>query len=97
MVRNRHGNKYKIEVEASSLDEVKDAVQTGADIIMLDNMNRDMIIESIKIINGRSKIEISGNMDEEKIMMLRDLEIDYISIGALTHSVRAFDISMKFE
>ena len=96
MVREKHGRRYTVEVEASTPAEAAEALSSGAEIIMLDNMDRGMIMESVEIIGGRAKIEISGNMDEEKILMLRDLRIDYISLGALTHSVRAFDLSMKF-
>jgi len=95
-VRKMHGEKYKIEVETTSITEVEQAVKAGADIIMLDNMNREMMKESIDIINKKAKIEISGNMDIDKIREIMDLNVDYISIGALTHSVEAFDLSMKF-
>lgn len=96
-VRNAWQDRFKIEVETTTLDEVKEAVDSNVDIIMLDNMDKERMKEAIKIINKQAKIEISGNMNEEKINMLKDLEIDYISIGALTHSVKAFDLSMKFE
>jgi len=96
-VRERYAHSFKIEVEATTVSEVSEALYSGADIIMLDNMDRKTMEESIEIIGGRAKTEISGNMTEEKITALKDLRVDYISIGALTHSVSAFDLSMKFE
>lgn len=95
-IRNNYDSRFRIEVEASTIDEVIEAAAATVDIIMLDNMNRSMMEESVKIISGKCKIEVSGNMDEEKIKSLRDLKIDYISAGGLTHSVNAFDLSMKF-
>ncbi len=96
-VRKKWGKKYTVEVETTDLDEVREALESGADIIMLDNMDRSMTAEALKIIDKRAKVELSGNMDKEKISSLRDLPADYISIGGLTHSVEAFDLSMKFE
>ena len=95
-VKSEHGKKYPIEVEATNLDEVREALDSGADIIMLDNTDRKTMQEACELIRGKSKIEISGNMDEERIGEIMDLSIDYISIGALTHSVKAFDLSMRF-
>ena len=95
-VREEYGTRYRIEVETTSLDEVREAASAGADIIMLDNMGRDSIVEAIGIIEGRAKIEVSGNIDEYRIHDLVDLRIDFISMGSLTHSARAFDFSMKF-
>lgn len=96
-VRAKWGSQYRIEVETSNIDEVQQAIDSRADIIMLDNMNKDQMQKAVALINKRAKIEISGNMSEEKIREMSDLEIDYISIGALTHSVEAFDLSMKFK
>ena len=95
-VRKKYGDKYKIEVEAKNLDQVQEAVDTGADIIMLDNMDMETMSKAAGIVSKRALIEVSGNVDEERIKELSLLEIDYISIGALTHSVRAFDFSMEF-
>ena len=95
--KNIYGSSFTIEVETTNLTEVEEAITSKADIIMLDNMNKDTMKKAITIINKKAKIEVSGNMDEEKINHIKDLEIDFISIGALTHSVKAFDISMKFE
>lgn len=76
----------KIEVEVESLDMVRQAVEAGADIIMLDNMDHDVMKEAIEIIDGRAEIEVSGNVTKENISKLVDLGVDYISSGALTHS-----------
>ena len=85
----------KIEVEVESLDMVKEAVETGADIIMLDNMTHEQIKEAIDFISGRAEVEVSGNVTKENIAKLTDLGVDYISSGALTHSAPIMDISMK--
>lgn len=85
----------KIEVEVENLKMVKEAVECGADIIMLDNMSIEEIKEAIKIINKRAKIECSGNVSKENIKTLANLGIDYISSGALTHSAPILDISLK--
>ncbi len=85
----------KIEVEVETLDMVKEAVEAGADIIMLDNMSHDMMKEAVAIIDGRAEIEISGNVTRENIAKLIDLGVDYISSGALTHSAPIMDISLK--
>ncbi|MFC1669637.1 carboxylating nicotinate-nucleotide diphosphorylase [Spirochaetota bacterium] len=96
-IRSKYGDKFKIEVETTNIEEVLEAVESKAHIIMLDNMDRKKMEESISLINGRAQIEVSGNIDEDKIIDISDLKIDFISIGALTHSVRAFDLSMKFD
>ncbi|MCI9125900.1 MAG: carboxylating nicotinate-nucleotide diphosphorylase [Eubacterium sp.] len=85
----------KIEVEVENLDMVKEAVEAGADIIMLDNMDHDVMKEAVEIIAGRAEIEISGNVTRENISKLIDLGVDYISSGALTHSAPIMDISLK--
>lgn len=85
----------KIEVEVETLDMVKEAVEAGADIIMLDNMTHDTMQEAIKIIDGKAEIEISGNVTKEKIASISDLGVNYISSGALTHSSAIMDISLK--
>lgn len=95
-VKSAHGKKYRIEVETTNLDEVREALDSGVDTIMLDNTDRKTMQEACELIRGKAKIEISGNIDEEKIGDIVDLSIDYISIGALTHSVKAFDLSMRF-
>ena len=85
----------KIEVEVESLEQVKEAADAGADIIMLDNMDVDTMKEAIKIIDGRAKTECSGNVTKENISKLTDIGVDYISSGALTHSAPILDISLK--
>ena len=85
----------KIEVEVENLDMVKEAVEAGADIIMLDNMSDEMLKEAIGIIDGKAEIEVSGNVTAENIERLKNLGVDYISSGALTHSAPIMDISLK--
>jgi nicotinate-nucleotide pyrophosphorylase (carboxylating) len=85
----------KVEVEVETLEQVEDAVMAGADIIMLDNMDIPLMRLAIEKIAGRAKIEISGNITEETVPALRSLSIDYISLGRLTHSAQAMDISLR--
>ncbi len=85
----------KIEVEVENLDMVREAVEAGADIIMLDNMTPDMMKEAIRIIDGRAETECSGNVTRENVEQLLDIGVDYISSGALTHSAPILDISLK--
>lgn len=85
----------KIEVETENLQMVKDAVEAGADIIMLDNMSHDEMADAMKIIDGRAEVEVSGNVTKENIAALADLGVNYISSGALTHSAPILDISLK--
>lgn len=85
----------KIEVEVETLDMVKDAVEAGADIIMLDNMDHDMMAEAIRIIDGKAEVEVSGNMTKENLAKLSGLSVNYVSSGALTHSAPIMDISLK--
>ena len=85
----------KIEVEVENLAMTREAVEAGADIIMLDNMDHDTMAEAIEIIGGKAEIEISGNVDEAKVEMIRDLKVDYVSSGALTHSSPILDLSLK--
>ena len=82
-------------METEDLDMVREAVEAGADIIMLDNMDHDTMAEAIRIIDGRADTEVSGNVTAENIAKLVDLGVDYISSGALTHSAPILDISMK--
>ena len=85
----------KIEVECQNLDMVKEAVEAGADIIMLDNMTHEMMRQAIEIIDGRAETECSGNVTLENAPKLVDLGVDYISSGALTHSAPIMDLSLK--
>ena len=85
----------KVEVEVETLEQVKEAADAGADIIMLDNMDIDTMKKAIEIIDGRCQTECSGNVTKENIDRLTDIGVDYISSGALTHSAPIMDISMK--
>ena len=85
----------KIEVETENLDMVREAVEAGADIIMLDNMTPDEMAEAIRIIDGRAETECSGNMTKENIATITKLGVDYVSSGALTHSAPILDLSLK--
>ena len=87
----------KIEVETTTVEEVNEALTTGVDVIMLDNMSNTQMAECVKIINGRTKVEASGNMTSQRLKEVAETGVDFISIGALTHSVIAFDISMNIE
>lgn len=86
---------HKIEVEVENLDMVKEAVEAGADIIMLDNMSPEQMKEAIRIIDGRAETECSGNVTKENIQKILDVGVDYVSSGALTHSAPIMDISLK--
>lgn len=85
----------KIEVEVEDLAMVKEAVEAGADIIMLDNMDHDTMAQAMAIIDGKAEVEVSGNMTEENLAKLSGLGVDYVSSGALTHSAPIMDISLK--
>ena len=85
----------KIEIETETLEQVKEAVEAGADIIMLDNMDVATMKEAVRIIDGRAKTECSGNVTKENIANIIDSGVDYVSSGALTHSAPIMDISMK--
>ena len=87
----------KVEVETRTLEEVEQAAASGADIILLDNMKPQMMKESVKIIAGRAKTEASGNISLRNIRAAAETGVDFISIGALTHSVRSLDISLEYE
>jgi len=86
----------KIEVEAETLKQVAQALGAGADIIMLDNMELEEMAEAVKMVAGRALTEASGNMGERDLRAVAETGVDYISIGALTHSAKALDISLKF-
>jgi len=84
-----------IEVETETLAQVKEALDAGADIIMLDNMQADMMTQAVRLISGRALTEASGNMGERNLREIAETGVDFISVGALTHSVKALDISLK--
>jgi len=94
--KNYNNSEIQIEVETTTLNEVKEAIDTNIAIIMLDNMSLDNIKEAVRIINGRARIEVSGAISIDKLARLSKLDIDFVSIGALTHSFKACDISMNF-
>jgi nicotinate-nucleotide pyrophosphorylase (carboxylating) len=94
-LREKIGHTVKIEVETRTLEEVKEALSAGADIIMLDNMDNDTMAEAVKIVDKKALLEASGNLTPERLRSVALLGVDILSIGALTHSVTAFDISMR--
>ncbi|MBS7360204.1 MAG: carboxylating nicotinate-nucleotide diphosphorylase [Oscillospiraceae bacterium] len=96
-LREKIGHTVKIEVETRTLAEVQEAVNAGADIIMLDNMDNDTMKKAVEIVNGKALLEASGNLTKERIRSVSEIGVDILSIGALTHSVAAFDISMKMK
>lgn len=94
-LRAKIGHMVKIEVETRNLDELREALSAGADVIMLDNMSLEEMRKAVEITAGRAKLEASGNITDENIRAVAETGVDIISLGALTHSVKAFDISMK--
>lgn len=99
-VRSRIPSDIKIEVEATNLDEVKQAIEAGADIIMLDNMSNSAMTEAVAVIRKADKgikTEASGNMSIERLREVAETGVDYISVGALTHTVKGMDISMNIQ
>ncbi|MGE5174529.1 MAG: carboxylating nicotinate-nucleotide diphosphorylase [Betaproteobacteria bacterium] len=96
-VRKKDYHLLKIEVETKTLDEVRETLAAGADIIMLDNMSIDMMREAVKLIAGRALVEASGNVTLETIRAIAETGVDFISSGSLTHSAPAADISMKIK
>lgn len=85
----------KIEIEVETLDQVKEAVEAGADIIMLDNMTSEVMKQAVELIDGRAQTECSGNITKENIQKICEIGVDFVSSGALTHSAPILDISMK--
>ena len=85
----------KIEIEVETLEQVKEAVKAGADIIMLDNMTPEVMKQAVELIDGRAQTECSGNITKENIQKIREIGVDFVSSGALTHSAPILDISMK--
>ncbi len=96
-LREKIGHTVKIEVETRTLAEVEEAVSVGADIIMLDNMDNETMKQAVEIVGGKALLEASGNLTKERLRSVAELGVDILSIGALTHSVTAFDISMKIK
>ena len=95
-VKESHNNSIQIEVETTTLAEVREAIEAKSDIIMLDNMSIENIKKAVHLIDGRACTEVSGSITIDQLSMLSKINIDYVSIGALTHSSRASDISMNF-
>ena len=85
----------KIEIEVETLEQVREAVEAGADIIMLDNMTPEVMRQAVELIDGRAQTECSGNITKENIQKIREIGVDFVSSGALTHSAPILDISMK--
>ena len=95
-VKKNNGTGIRIEVEATTIEEVRDAIEAKSDIIMLDNMSMEKIKEAVQLIDGRARIEVSGTISLDQLDALSKTNIDYVSVGALTHSPKAADISMNF-
>lgn len=85
----------KIEVETETLEQVQEALDAGADIIMLDNMDRETMAAAVALIGGRAQTECSGNITLENVASIADLGVDFVSCGALTHSAGILDLSLK--
>ena len=96
-LRSKIGHMTKIEVETRNLDELQEALNAKADIIMLDNMSPELMKEAVEITNGRAILEASGGITDETLRAVAESGVDIISVGALTHSVKAFDISMYID
>lgn len=96
-LREKAGHMLQIEVEARSLEDVKEALDCGTNVIMLDNMSYEDMKKAAELTNGRAKLEASGNVTLDNIRQVAETGVDIISLGALTHSVKAFDISMKWK
>ena len=94
-LKQKIGHTVKIEVETRNLDEVRQALEAGADIIMLDNMSIDEMKQAVAIIDGKAAAEASGGITSENVRAVAETGVDIISLGAITHSVKAMDISMK--
>jgi len=88
---------HKIEVETKNLEEVKEALSCNVNIIMLDNFNINLMKKAVELINGKCLVEASGNINIENVKEVAETGVDYISVGALTHSVKALDISLEVE
>lgn len=95
-VRGKIPHTIRIEVEAESLDMVREALEADADIIMLDNMSEEQMAQAVKMIGGRALTEASGDIDEDRIRRVAETGVDIISVGRITHSVKSLDISLKF-
>lgn len=97
LARKNIPHTIKVEVEVETMEQVLEALESGADIIMLDNMGIEMMREAVRVINKRALVEASGNVSLSTVYDIASTGVDIISVGSLTHSVSAFDISMRFE
>jgi nicotinate-nucleotide pyrophosphorylase (carboxylating) len=96
-IRKQISHLVKIEVEVTCLNEVREALDAGAEVIMLDNMNLDQVREAVSVINRKALVEVSGNVTEKTLAGLADTGVDIISSGAITHSARSMDLSMRIK
>ena len=96
-IRSKLGHMVRLEVETRDLGEVRQALEAGADIIMLDNMDCALMTEAVRLVNGAALLEASGGITDETLRAVAETGVDVISIGALTHSVKAMDISMRID
>ena len=96
-LRKKAGHMLSIEVEVRNFEELQEALDAGANIIMLDNMDCSDMAQAVEMTGGRAKLEASGNITLENIRQVAETGVDIISLGALTHSVKCFDISMKIK
>lgn len=97
LARSKWGKRFRIEVETRNLSEVREALSAGIDRIMLDNMDDGTMRRAVELVAGRVETEASGNVSLERLAALRDVGVDYVSVGELTHTVKAFDFSLKRE
>lgn len=97
IIKEKVSSSIKVEVEVESIEQLKEALETPVDIIMLDNMSCSLMAECVKITKHRKKLEASGNMTLERVKEVAQTGVDYISVGALTHSFDSLDISLKFQ
>ncbi len=95
VARARNGAAFPVEVETATLEQVKEALDAGADILLLDNMTTETIRKAVQIVAGRAKIEVSGSMSLARVQEISGTGVDFVSVGALTHSAPAVDISMN--
>lgn len=96
-IRKKYGYRYRTEVECTKISEVKEAMETDCEWIMLDNMTDDKMRKALNIINGEKITEASGNMNPDRIRPVSKLGVDYISVGSMTHSYKALDMSMRIK
>ena len=96
-IRDRLGHMVKLEVETRNLEEVRQALEAGADVIMMDNMDCAAMAEAVRLVDGRALLEASGGITDDTLRAVAETGVDIISIGALTHTVKAADISLKFQ